>query len=528
MTDSEHDDTLQNLGNQQQSEANTELTLPSWVKNAKDACYFNADSHLNAAHILLDSENSSAAYHHGVIALEEVGKAELLTMNWLAQSRSKRGYRSWMDDHLKKLFWSLWGPSFGQELITMEQIQSYQGFAKSIHETRLGSLYVDIAGEEPTIIVIDREQALSLIKLTQTRLEMSKLHHGDDFSVERKGILKWFLDAPDDPDKRKFIFSGTSQKKLIELGDIWEWVKWLHDESEQSEKIALEMVQKELDRQTLDESEQDNPKWRLRIRLHCPSHSIRKSELRKWNEDNDWIKLESVDRSRHELIVDMTLRKNLPIQALWHAGLGVVRWFISALNIGTFGFFWFTKAEYTGTFYESVIDLENNAEVHVERSPKLEFDWGNHALKSDLLARVSTCLVGLPNPQERKLHEPFNWYLTGIACLAKTDVHVPMVVDAFRGFYFAWKKAMIQYGEIDIDADAPKILGDQIAEMFPKEHEDQKNYVDLCKGIEKGLPDHDKITLNEVGCMKVLCDFRLQQILRKSAEEKINLQNSEE
>jgi AbiV family abortive infection protein len=504
------------------------LVPPSRLERATKACHVNAESHLDSARVLLDAGKFSDAYHHSVMALEEVGKAELLTMDWMAQSREQSGYQNWMDDHLKKLFWSLWGPCFGREMITNDQIRTYQGLAKRIHEERLGGLYVDVSGEEPTIVLLSADKARSVIELAHTRLEMSKLHEAGDLALERREVLQWFMEAPSDPQKQEFIFSGTSQKKLVDLGDVWEWVKWLHDECVTAESAALEMSRRELNRRPPGENEKDTPKWRLRIRLHCPSHAVRKGELRKWNDNCDWIKLEAVDKRPHELIVDFTLAKSFPVQAFWSTGLAIVRWFLTALNIGTLGFFWFSKAEYTARFYDSILDLEADAEINVERSPKLELNWGNQALKGDLLTNVSTCLVGLPEPQKRSLHEPFDWYLKGIACLAKTDVHVPMVVDAFRGFYLAWKTSRIQYCEMEADADSPDALGAQIAEMFPNEEKDQENYVEFARGVENGSPDRNRITLNEVGYMKTLCDLALLQFLRKSAKEKLDFPEADQ
>lgn len=69
-------------------------------------------------------------------------------------------------------------------------------------------------------------------------LENSK--EAGELASDRREILQWFLDAPGDPEKRKFIFGGASQKKLVELGDVWDWVKWLHDECTEAENAAKE------------------------------------------------------------------------------------------------------------------------------------------------------------------------------------------------------------------------------------------------------------------------------------------------
>jgi hypothetical protein len=45
-------------------------------------------------------------------------------------------------------FWALWGPSFGRELITAEQIEERRGLARRLHNTRLAGLYY--AGPDAT------------------------------------------------------------------------------------------------------------------------------------------------------------------------------------------------------------------------------------------------------------------------------------------------------------------------------------------------------------------------------------------
>ena len=493
------------------------LQFPSEIQNVRNACYSNAESHLASADVLVDKGQYSAAYHFSVLALEETGKAELVVMNWLAQiSKEEHRYKNWMDDHIKKLFWCLWGPCFGNEVISNEQIKTYQGLAKNIHNNRLGSLYVDVLGENPTILNLEENEVRNIIELSHARLEMSKLYDvAQEIPDGRREILRWFLTAPDDPEKKKFIFSGVAQNKLVELQDMWEWVKWIHAECVKAEEVAQEMARKELNRQFPRTSEQDDPKWRLRVRLLSPSHSIRKKELKKWNQDDSCIKLEAVDKRPNELIVDFILPKSFPVHAFWDTGFGLVRRYVAALNIGTCGFFWFHKADHTSKFYDSIYDYENENEIHVERSPKLEVDWGHHVLTSDRLTDVSTCFVELPTPNNRHEHNPFDWYLTGIAHIAKTDVHVPMVIDAFRAFYMAWKSGSIQYGEILENTDYPEALGAYWGDLFPREEEDREKYMRLARGIEEGKPDRDNITLTEAGCMKVLCDTRFIQIFRR-------------
>lgn len=318
------------------------------------------------------------------------------------------------------------------------------------------------------------------------------------------------------PTEKEADFRCTIPSQVVGVGDVREWIKWLHDECETADKAAIELARKEFDRERPNADERHDPKWRIRIRLHTPSHSIRKNELEKWNAGVDWVKFGAIDKQKHQVIVDITLGKGIPVHALWERGYWVVRCLVSALNIGTHGFFWFTKAEYTAAFYERIIDLENKAEIRVERNPRLELDWGNHVFESTLSANVFACFgtfVRLMKPED---HIYLDWYFTGLSCLAKTDVHVYMVPDAFRAFYMAWKTAAIKYGEFGADAVFPSELGSWIKRILRREDEDSPKYVEIAEAIENDNPRPDLVTLTEVGCMKILCDCLIAEKCRQA------------
>lgn len=48
-----------------------------------------------------------------------------------------------LEDHEKKLFSALWGPSFAREKITRQQIEQIRKLAANIHTRRLEYLYAD-------------------------------------------------------------------------------------------------------------------------------------------------------------------------------------------------------------------------------------------------------------------------------------------------------------------------------------------------------------------------------------------------
>jgi hypothetical protein len=52
-------------------------------------------------------------------------------------------YEEEMEDHVKKLFWAVWGAAFLFGQPTPEEMDSSKGLAQLIHENRLKYLYVD-------------------------------------------------------------------------------------------------------------------------------------------------------------------------------------------------------------------------------------------------------------------------------------------------------------------------------------------------------------------------------------------------
>ena len=96
------------------------------------------------------------------------------------------------------------------------------------------------------------------------------------------------------------------------------------------------------------------------------------------------IKLFTTD-DRNELIVQFIMPKSITAQDLWATGMQQCMVFVTALNIATTGFFWWYLPTFISRFHESIIDLESNNGVDLDRMPQLKIKWPNQALKEDLL-----------------------------------------------------------------------------------------------------------------------------------------------
>ena len=225
-----------------------------FLQSIIEACQSHAEDLLNAAKRVLEDENlPNISYHLAALALEEIGKSQLVGMSYITKTE-KGSALPWAEkqteDHVKKLYWALWGPSFGRELLTKDQIEFYIGLAQSIHEKRIRGLYVDTFDKKVLYPKdsIEKAEAENLINLAYIRLQMAKLRKFEEFDDERKDVLSWFLEATDDEEKRKLIMGQKSMEKLVELGNVPDWVTWLKKEFDQADEEARVQTERELKR----------------------------------------------------------------------------------------------------------------------------------------------------------------------------------------------------------------------------------------------------------------------------------------
>jgi len=478
------------------------------------ACQSHAGDLLNAAKRVLEDENlPNIAYHLAALALEEIGKSELVGMSYIAKTE-KDSALPWAEkqteDHVKKLYWALWGPSFGRELLTKDQIESYIGLAQSIHEKRIRGLYVDTFDKKVLYPKdsIEKAEAENLINLAYIRLQMAKLRKFEEFDDERKDVLSWFLEATDDEEKRKLIMGQKSMEKLVELGNVPDWVTWLKKEFDQADEEARVQTERELKRAKPTKEDAKDEKWKMKIRLFSNSHSINPKMLHKWNELQTWIKLFPVDKKRDQLIVQFTLPKAVSVHGLWWTGWGVARKFTVALNIGSMGFFWWYVPEHISRFYESIKDLDSNMDIHVQRSPILRLDWNQRALSDRDLIETALCFGMLTGPQDKEQNIIFGSYTEGLAFLSKSDIHLQFEANAYDGFYKCLKSSMQFYGDWDGQSPFPKRFEQFLATLNIRE-EERKKQMKMGEQFEVFPPNTKGITLSGVGSIKIACDAYL-------------------
>ena len=133
--------------------------------------------------------------------------------------------------------------------------------------------------------------------------------------------MDWFIKALTDPLLQRIVLSEQSKHKLVELsGNSRKWMTWLQEEVATGEADAKEMLEKEINRVAPTGVLANKPKWRLKIKLHTLSHSVRHKELSAWNDQVIWVKLHPTSK-KTELLVEFLLPAKIPLLELWPTGI---------------------------------------------------------------------------------------------------------------------------------------------------------------------------------------------------------------
>jgi AbiV family abortive infection protein len=475
------------------------------VLRAIEACRSHAQDLFEGAKQLREKSLPNLSYHLATLALEELGKGQLIGMKSFAKDDADSWYGKQFDDHLKKLFWALWG----QFLATPpdnEEIERLKGTASIIHNNRMRGLYVEAVAQNfvaPRDAISD-EMLAPLMTLVEAKLALQPSLQGAEYTQEDLDLLNWFSNVTDVPEKRNFIFSKTSFDRMAELG-AREWLGWIRDEIEKSSAAAMASLQKEMARGFTEGEEGQQEKWELKLRFFSQSHSIRPKPLNRWNEKVDWIKLYPVNGKKNHIDVILKIPRFITIKVVYYVGYGYSNLLLAALNIASSGLLWWHEPKNLSTFYESLVDKENQMTGVIGRVPELKLGWPAAVLDEVILDRAITAFAMMPQPYEPpEASEALNHYMTGVGLIAKTDVFLQFEMQAYGAFLSSAKVALRLYREDlgeQFPTDIPALLSSlSIDDAFKKKH------CDLVARYERRALTMGLITLSEVVEMKRICD----------------------
>jgi AbiV family abortive infection protein len=488
------------------------------------ACFTNARDLLRAAKRVLDDEKlPSVAFHLTILALEEVGKAALLGTRAIAHSVEDETVfiDNRLDDHVFKLFWALWTPSFAHGKVSKEEFEKLRGMAKGMHEDRLAAMYVspDLPKSGEHLQTISEERARTMIGLAEARLGMEASRDWQAIDLSAGTVMRWFLDATSDPEKRSLILGQKSFDKLAELGQMRDWMAWLKEQFDQAEAHGREHLQRELARVIPDRADRGEDKWQVAIRLYSPAQSIRSRAIKSWNDRPTWIKLSAVHNDKQAVEVEFTLGEVVTMQEVGPAGYRAARLFVAAMNIGSMGFWWWQRPDQAGKFYQRLTDLKAPASMKLDlkmyAGPK--FEWKRDALKDDHLTRVAICLGMASRLDGPVYHAVIETYFTGLALIAKSDLHFSFAPQASERFATCLCESMRHFGDWDGTDDG---LPAALAASFPFEQpEDGQELLGLFRQLRRQPVLVEGLTLERAAILKVLCDAYLTRRFERMAQE---------
>lgn len=470
-------------------------------------CLINAEDAIRTAEELRNKSVNHIAFQLAVFCLEEIGK---VFVGWYQfNSKERWGEDTYVipiDDHIKKLFWAIWGPSFTNEKFSSEQMDELKNMATNLHNRRLDVMYTELSDMIPSSKKISNDELDIYLKMARARLDIAKLE-GEvetNISEEKQEDISWFMKISNHPEKRKFIFDHKSQDKLIEFGNVNEWIVWLKEYFLDEERELTELLKKEIENPIKDQIKKTDPKWKITIKVISKSHSIRQNILDKFSSKSNAIKLKK-GADNHTLLIDIFLDKSIAISELWHQGWNTSNLLVNALNVGTNGLFYWNIPKNVDKFYESILDLENKKRLDAKLHTSLELDWSSHQLYFTELEVGTTFLVFryFSEVFDSPEYEPIEHYMVALGMLAKNDIHLHLEEQSFLNFYLAFKKAIIINERCEESVNI-KEIGFKLIGGLLSNREEYDKVIEIGQSLETNnvQPELIKFSLTEIIAMK--------------------------
>lgn len=476
-------------------------------------CLLNAAADLNAATLLVGQSVNHVAYHAAILAMEEIGKifvAYHLLVNKDKHQQEEINFG--FDDHIRKLFWAVWGPSLGEEVISKEQITENQGMAKRLHEKRLGSLYTALEDTKAAAEKISNDELESLLSFVQARLTLAQMEGEVDVSQWENPDQVWFDIVINDPARRRNIFDEEAQVMLAELGNLRKWMGWLRSKEEKEKAGLAALITAEMQRLPQSDLEKVKDKWKIKVKLSSPSHTVRANILEEANKHFDGIQLFK-GADNQTLLVEFTFGDNVSAKDLWAQGWLISKLFVAALNVCTNAIFYWNIPVDLEKYYESIRDVENNRLFDARLMAGLQLNWGKRKRGVDFQHLVLTKLVfeyfvGL---RERELMQALTEYLDGLGLMAKSDIHSRFEPHIFNLFFSALKRAITSVEKLDASADITEPVFRNIEKMVHT-RETFNATIALGYALQKEDAVLKSVTLAEIVLIKQYAGFYLMTL----------------
>ncbi len=463
-----------------QQPMNDSSTAAKDLKLRQDCLEHARDLLAAAERVFAKNEYANIAYHLGILALEEIGKAGMLAARAVVGGkRSTDWMEKRFDDHVWKLMWAAWSAGLGSGKIDPKDFEEARRFAASTHGRRLAGLYVDTVGTSVPREVVSSEHATSVIDLAHARLNLETAREA--VATESDENVAWFLDTMSDELGARRLLSKPFLDKHEQLsGNTRAWVAWCREELAKIAASEEAKLKEELAR-AASAAGATRPKWQVRVRLVSLTHSIRPKALKVWNSRITWMQL-STGAKKDELFLDLTIHDNVTLPNLFDAGMQLSKLCIAALNIGSLGLIWYDWPKGADRYHERIKDLDNPDHlVEMRKGPR--FTEKRLALDEKHLHHASQCIAAFGAMQAEA--EPiFGPYLQGLVLLSKCDVHLSCEDQAFDAFVSSFRHALKHFG--DWDGDETTIVPSLHKVLMPiMPEEAHRNTVLACLNARK-------------------------------------------
>jgi AbiV family abortive infection protein len=478
-------------------------------------CLVNAESAIKSAELLINKDANHIVYHLLVLAIEEIGKIFVGFNEFVKEEQwDKENPNFGFDDHTKKLFWAIWGPTIGNEIITKQQWEENQRMASTLHQRRLNSLYTGINDIISASNKISNADVTQLLSFAKARSNLAKIEGEGDPNLANNPEMEWMAAANRDPLKRSFIFGKESQEKLVEFGNPRLWIAWLKEYYEKENQALSQLIEKEITRDTWGDEKMDSPKWKIKIKLITPSHSIRQKVLDEFNKIHNTIFTLSKGGDTHTLLVEFSFPASISVTALWQHGWLLSKFYVGALNAASNGFFYWNAIIDTEKYYETIRDLENNQWLSAKLESGLKLNWAERkmALNINHLHLAKMIFDYLVQIREQSLFISVNKYLQALALLSKSDIHSRFEYQIFGLFFSSLKDAVAATYKGGSYTSVSEILYPQLEKMIKTKTEFER-IIALGYELQQENPVlKQPITLAEVILIKQYCGFYLMTL----------------
>ena len=440
-----------------------------------------------------DRPIANISFHLVLLALEELGKAELLAAREVSiRQQDADGIDKRLDDHAFKLLWGLWSPSFkSSRAVDPEKFQELQEFSRRAHQQRLAGLYVDTDADAEGISApkdaVNMTEVAALLAIAKQNLQHVLAGPSPDVEAPNE-LLQYFWDMIADADMQRLLFSRSFMEKYRELGgDARAWIQWAKDEIEKIKQQEQAFLAAELSR-TIEEVAPRKERWRLKLRVFCISHSIRAKVLNAWNKGMPSAKLHFVNSG--EILLELTLGDQFKISEVHLAGQSMSKLILASLNAGTAGYFWYERPKTSAEYFEKVEDLASpDMTTQLSGGFDLQRQWLDPAkgrkltvLEEKCLDNAVKCALMFLQMGEEEAEAVFQPYLRGLTILGKSDAFLSLDQHTVHAFHVSLEQALKHFGDWDgIKETFMPTLHRTYQELIPEEEHRNLMFQHLLK-----------------------------------------------